>query len=254
MEAPSVSPAIYTHFVTVTLQPKMYGKSCRQQLRATSKKLLIELNNVCNSYKFVAELTNKCNIHYHGICNFYVTDSFNADILNLMLQDNLKKYGCFGFVDSEAIKDIDKVTAYITKDVDKTYKVVNPRNKTVLSIYWEWAKSAKTDREPLRLRHALATQSKIDRDINPDSEEQLIINSFNCCEKISSLLVYNNAEKPPSPKAVSEDSSLLSKRPIKTKNKIKKKENISSKADSKPSINESITGKKCEYRSNPVCV
>lgn len=240
MEAPSDSPAIFTHFVTVTLQPKMYGKSCRQQLRSTSRKLLCELNNVSQRYKFVAELTNKCNIHYHGMVAFNVNDTLNAEVCNLILQDNLKKHGCFGFVDSEAIKDIDKVSTYINKDLDKTDKVLNPRNKIKLEIYWEWAKTTKIVQEPMGKRHKLASfTSSLDKNLTTDSEEDIIINAFNLDKKISRINIYNNAETPLIHKDRKEGEDLVKKRTQKRDQKIKNRTN---KSSNKGDNNEHIAG------------
>lgn len=154
----------YTHFVTFTLQPQLNGKGCRQQLRQTWKKANYELQRVCKSYHLVAELTKKCNIHYHAIIEFDINQFFSADELNLILQDNVKQSNVFGRFDTELIKSIENTTNYITKDLEKTNKIINPRGKTPLDYKIEWYKGLiKIDDVKItRLKNYLKIDDNID--------------------------------------------------------------------------------------------
>lgn len=171
------SASVYTHFVTFTLQPHLNGKGCRQQLRATFNKANFELQRVCKSYKLVAELTKKCNIHYHAIVQYDVSEYFAEDELNLILQDNCKSSNVFGRMDCERIKDIKNVSDYIIKDIAKTDKIVNTRGKKSLDIFKDWSKGMVPikDKKVTRLKDYLTIDNNIQDDVEFGEEIQKAI-------------------------------------------------------------------------------
>lgn len=158
----------YSHFVTFTLKPDLYGKTCRQQLRATFKKACFELERVCKSYQLVAELTKKCNIHYHALVEFDESEFFTKNDLSMILHDNIKPSNVFGRFDCEPIKHYEETTKYIVKDVVRTGQIINTRGKTPLDYTKEWQKGmvAITDVKANRLKDYLI----IDHDIQDDIE------------------------------------------------------------------------------------
>jgi len=144
MEPTSPRPeSNFTHFVTFTLQPKLYGKSARQQLRATFNKANYELQRVCKSYKLVAELTKSCNIHYHAIVQFDQSEFFTIYDHCLILLDNIKSSNVFGRTESEEIRDFAKTQTYLTKDIAQTNRILNPRGKLSLDYTKDWTKGMK---------------------------------------------------------------------------------------------------------------
>ncbi len=170
MEPTTAQPTTnFSHFVTFTLKPELYGKSCRQQLRVTFKKACYELERVCKSYKLVAELTKKCNVHYHALVEFDVNIHFSSDDLSMILQDNVKSSNVFGRSESEPIKNHDATVGYLSKDIQKTAKIINPRGKTPLDYTKDWTKGLIKieDVKATRLKDYL----KIDNGIEYDSEE-----------------------------------------------------------------------------------
>lgn len=158
----------YSHFVTLTLKPELYGKSCRQQLRSTFNKANFELQRVCKHYYLVAELTKKCNIHYHAKVEFDISEFFTADDLSLILQDNLKTSNVFGRSECEPIKSQELINKYIIKDIEKTHKIINPRGKTTLDCKKEWTKGlTQVTVKNTRLKDYLV----LDKDIQYSEEE-----------------------------------------------------------------------------------
>jgi len=170
----------YTHFVTFTLQPHLNGKGCRQQLRSTFNKANFELQRVCKSYRLVAELTKKANIHYHAIVEFDVSEHFTKDDLSLILQDNCKSSAVFGRMECEDIKDITKTTNYILKDISRTCKIINQRGKAPLDISKDWCKGMVIipPVKVTRLKDYLKIDDNIEEDIeyNDDIQNAIKIN------------------------------------------------------------------------------
>lgn len=190
MEPATAQPTSnYTHFVTFTLQPQLYGKTARQQLRSTWKKANFELQRVCKSYHLVAELTKKANIHYHAIVEFDICQFFDADDLSIILYDNLKTSNVFGRSESEKIKDITKTTNYIIKDLEKTTKIINPRGKTPLDCKFEWIKGLqKIDViKTTRLKDYL----KIDENINTTEDPPDFYKDFDNWIDITNAIKIN---------------------------------------------------------------
>lgn len=164
----------YSHFVTFTLKPELYGKTCRQQLRSTFKKACFELERVCKSYQLVAELTKKCNIHYHALVEFDETEFFTKNDLSLILHDNIKPSNVFGRFDCEPIKNYEATSAYLVKEIVKTGQILNPRGKTQLDYQKEWQKGmiAITDVKVTRLKDYLIIDDGIQDDIDYNEEIQ----------------------------------------------------------------------------------
>lgn len=174
MEAPAgQAPNVYTHFVTFTLQPHLYGKTARQQIRTTFAKANFELQRVAKSYHLVAELTKKANIHYHAMVEYDVNSTFDADDLSLMLQDNVKTSNVIGRTESEVIRDYNQTFVYLQKDIAKTNKIVNPRNKTTLEVQKIWTKTIEI--KPIKiskLKDYLTLDDGIEED--PDFYDSII--------------------------------------------------------------------------------
>lgn len=171
METPSLQAQHnYTHFVTLTLKPELYGKTCRQQLRSTFAKANYELQKVAKRYKLVAELTKKCNIHYHALVLFDVTTHFDANDLSMILQDNLKSSNVFGRSESENIKDVMNTYNYVIKDLEKTSKIINPRHKSILTYTKDWEKGM-IEIQPIKIKRLSEYLDKeiIDEDINDNN-------------------------------------------------------------------------------------
>lgn len=111
-----------SYFVTVTLDPFYTNgikNDCIVQLMKTKPMLTKICNDLNLSYIFVAELTEKANIHYHGIVK--IPDK----TIKLLLSNALRKLGRMFKIDKIVLnqKSIDTVKGYITKDMDITYSI-----------------------------------------------------------------------------------------------------------------------------------
>lgn len=130
-------------FVTVTLLPYMYGEDARTQLKKTFQSIKDLLQIYSDKFLIVAELTKDGNIHYHASVKPRSNDMDYPDaiILDALKKHNKGKVKIFGRsqVDSDNKYQVKTRFEYLTKDLNKTYKIVNldhPKNpKDVWDYY-----------------------------------------------------------------------------------------------------------------------
>jgi len=129
-------------FVTVTLLPYMYGEDARTQLKKTFQPIKDLLQIYSDKYLIIAELTKDGNIHYHASLKPRLDlDYPDAIILDAIKKHNKRNQKLFGRsqVDTESKYKIQTRFDYLTKDLNKTYKIVNldhPRNPKDIWDYY----------------------------------------------------------------------------------------------------------------------
>lgn len=123
---PFIDPIVGSHFVTITLSPKVYKYSSTTQFEFTVHELECALRSSSELFQCVPELTNDGNVHYHAWVKFndkYQLVSFINKIKRMR--------GRFGFVkvNRETIENVSRVKEYMLKEykiTDKTIKSVRP--------------------------------------------------------------------------------------------------------------------------------
>lgn len=107
---------IQWYAITQTLKPAAYKVKARTQLEKSLPVLVKLLKQVCTRFEIIAELTEQCNIHYHGKCKFISEDHKYA------YSDAARTIGHF------LVKPIDnhiKWDEYMKKDLTKTLRIMN---------------------------------------------------------------------------------------------------------------------------------
>lgn len=146
------------YFMTQTLRPSLYKHKARDQYVKTIPIMHRHLRNCCKWYALVVELTKKANIHYHIKCEF-ITDAWK-----LLYLDNVRR---IGFNDCSIIKDMDKTTDYMLKDVLKTqewFRLRPGEHGMNLKVYQAWTND-------IKMVNALQKFIYIPIDICQDEEE-----------------------------------------------------------------------------------
>lgn len=104
--------------ITITLKPQFYDKDLKEQYNL----LYYDLDYLClhnhHKYHVVIEVTEKGNIHGHGIV---MSNHSNMQKLEKEIKDNSE---CIGFIALRTITDIKGWSAYCSKSYEKTYELV----------------------------------------------------------------------------------------------------------------------------------
>lgn len=172
-------------FFTVTLSPDLYQYDCRSQQRKTFNKLESYLQKHCDKYFMVAELTKDCNIHYHIMLRLHPLNLRNddgeiiEDVSSLAFLDDYKgllKHG-FGFKKFEKTQNKLNTYNYLIKDISKTNKILNPKNKNTLDIWQYWVAKRNISQIVTNVKNKLpkAVYTKIDNDILDDWDEDIFL-------------------------------------------------------------------------------
>lgn len=124
----TIPPAYGTHsyFVTITLPPKWYKKRAIKQLHDSRSIIKSYCDNFFSYANFVAELTEKCNIHWHGMVNFREDDQYAM----LKFHDMSR----FSRIDCQPVKGLTKVWNYIHEDIPKTIRILEMTSSQMLFI------------------------------------------------------------------------------------------------------------------------
>ena len=107
--------------LTQTLKPTFFKYKAIDQLERTSGNLQKLLKQTCSDYILQAELTEKSNIHYHGLVTFI------SPFHKLYYQDNIRG---LGFCLIKPIFELNKWLAYMYKDNLSTLTLLNKKNRT----------------------------------------------------------------------------------------------------------------------------
>lgn len=109
-----ITPTDSTHTcdyaVTITLHPSMYRLDPETQLRKTSL-VLKRLFYDCK-LTLIAELTEQCNIHYHGILSYPI----GTDV-NYRFHNQLRKIKDCGRSECKQVMNYDLWVKYLNKDI-----------------------------------------------------------------------------------------------------------------------------------------
>jgi len=122
------------HFLTITLEPTMLRLQCREQYKKTFGKLAKLLQNYCDKYLIVIELTKDCNVHYHLLMTFHNNEE---GITQMLFLNDYKRIQELGFKKLEKVSNLQNVFNYLIKEIPKTYKVINPKGKVEYKV-WEY--------------------------------------------------------------------------------------------------------------------
>lgn len=110
-------------FVTITLRPKAYKYNANRQ-HLMMRELLREIGDCFwDQCEGAVELTDKGNIHFHGLCIFINAGSDDRDRTNRLAFINYMKK--ISRIDIQRPHDIEKVQEYIKKDLHITAAVMN---------------------------------------------------------------------------------------------------------------------------------
>lgn len=109
-------PEDYKYFVTITLPPTWYHKDAMKQFY--DSKIIIKdyISNFFTSAVFIPELTEKANIHWHGVVKF------RPDDRHAMIK--FFNFSRMSRVDCQPIKNLQHVWEYIHKDLAKTQSIM----------------------------------------------------------------------------------------------------------------------------------
>lgn len=123
-------------FITVTLRPDLYGRNARGQFKTSIKHLHMMLQNNLDRYCWVAELTNKGNVHYH------IAGKENQQYAKDVIMDVSKCHKILGntLINREKISERKRTYEYMIKDIDKTHYVINNKKTDELEISGHWEK------------------------------------------------------------------------------------------------------------------
>lgn len=128
-----------THSVTFTLKPELYLLPASKQLKKAWKVLYEYLRMFTASFICCAELTKDDNIHFHAVLQPSKLHEYSLD----MLKDSLKNSHIMGscyinphFIDSNGAWL--RTYSYMTKEYDKTHRIVNINIKKYdIIFYWQ---------------------------------------------------------------------------------------------------------------------
>lgn len=104
-------------FVTITLPPRMYSKKAKTQMDLFKPKCSELCKCLCDELLLVAELTNKANIHFHGMIVFREDMNFTTKCAIQFFYEFFKGYSR---VDIQPIKHKNEMTLYCLKEVEPT--------------------------------------------------------------------------------------------------------------------------------------
>ena len=156
-------PPAKQYFITITLPPRTYKKPAIRQLAVMMNALKSYSVNFFDTLTGNSELTNKSNIHFHGIATFRETDIECAEVSRLKFIDTAKQ---FSRVDVQEIKDLSNVEKYISKDITITSKVMDIHpNK--LNYKFERAKYIQELFRHPTFPHISDTNNSLDIEIKP---------------------------------------------------------------------------------------
>lgn len=158
----------HKQFMTITLNPTLYALTARQQLSKTCKELNKYLQRHCKSYLWVAELTEKCNIHYHLTLILKPIVYEGQDLSEMYFKDDYKRLKkLFGFYKlDDSIHSHDSSYQYITKDLVKTHYSLNNDNKRRLYAVWEYYNNVEKT-----ITQEIDVTNHLNDNINLDSDE-----------------------------------------------------------------------------------
>lgn len=117
----ALKPPQQSYFLTVTIKPKLYKYSSTTQYDLTVGELAHILETCCKDYACFPELTERSNIHWHGWITF--RDRLNQHTFVNKCKTN-KMLGMIK-INDQVITDTNRTHAYIIKDLQLTYKVIN---------------------------------------------------------------------------------------------------------------------------------
>lgn len=141
--------ASMTHFLTLTLKPELYTKTARQQFRQSQPQLLKLLKAHCEKFFCVSELTKECNIHYHVALKLEPLMYEDVDLSDMHFLNSLKTLKSFGFKKLEKLASEQKTYEYLTKDLKRTFGLLNPNDKTLLDVWTYWVKPARIPKKEI---------------------------------------------------------------------------------------------------------
>ncbi len=118
-------------FLTMTLPKRYYRKKAANQIPIMRQALKLYAENFFDTCYGKMELTNKCNVHFHGIIT-YRKDQDEESAMHLKFLDACKSYS---ITDCQIVKDREKVMDYINKDVIQTMKVTQLNERGISYIY-----------------------------------------------------------------------------------------------------------------------
>lgn len=113
-------PVRGSDFITVTLNPSFYKYSISDQFDLTKHRIKNILKHFCKEFFLVAEITQACNVHYHG----YLVYSNRHSIIRTHVIDSLK---CIGLnkINEQTIENTQRVKNYMLKDYFKTRQFIS---------------------------------------------------------------------------------------------------------------------------------
>lgn len=106
---------------TITLKPSEYRRTYEDQYKGSCYLLTSIFNAGGCKYTMVAELTKQYNIHYHGIIK--IPTERGKDSIKWFF-DRLRLLSFIGRSECEQVKNYEKWTTYIMKDVDRDIDVL----------------------------------------------------------------------------------------------------------------------------------
>lgn len=155
-----------THFITVTLDPRYYKLTMREQYRKSFNKLNKLLSQFTIKHLLVCEMTKQANVHFHGIVKWE-----DESMSQHFFFESLKRNEIYGRSESQIIKG--DTYSYITKDINTTYKLLNHnKNKMVLSVWSYRQEEQKRFRLPC---FKITDIAKLDNDIIEDNNDTAVI-------------------------------------------------------------------------------
>ncbi len=116
------------YFITITLPPKLYKKRAEKQLAIMKNALSNYAMNFFDKLDGICELTEKSNIHFHGIGIFRHHEIQSQEVTRLIFQDEAKK---FSRIDVQVPEDLSKIKKYIDKDINVTTQVLSCTKKNI---------------------------------------------------------------------------------------------------------------------------
>jgi hypothetical protein len=107
--------------LTITLKPQIYRETAEEQYRQTAYNVA-KLFSKCK-LTLIAELTQSCNIHYHGIIAVPITISSQP---RKYIFDQIRKYSKLGKTTVVQMTNYEGWSDYLSKDLQETSKTVYP--------------------------------------------------------------------------------------------------------------------------------
>lgn len=128
-------------FITITLNPKIYSESPRNQLINTYDAITFLCNTIGLRHIGLAELTKKNNIHFHVLIQY--KDNYTYSDFEIFCKENNKLFGTIYKSIPNKTKSLEEqlkdALAYITKDISKTYTYVKTSKMLIkkMSLLYE---------------------------------------------------------------------------------------------------------------------